>query len=261
MQGRPGKNLKTTSSLTDCPALLTLGRTEDRGWVVVAHIAEHNHELSRSYGEKKQWPSHHHLDKYTKELVRMLRDNNVSITKLYSILGNFFGSMENVPTTKRCLKTLCQKINKEKAKDDIGKTLKLFRELREADPGFVYVVEPDEDGRIKSLMWTNSRSRMQYEHFGDAITFDTTYKTNLYDMPFGIFVGVNNHFQSVLLGGVLMTDESIESFRWVFKEFASLMGGRAPETVLTGDQVVDMHAFLLNPYEVSIPDTFFCLVC
>jgi hypothetical protein len=54
-----------------------------------------------------------------------------------------------------------------------------------------------------------------------------------------------------------MTDESIEIFRWVFKEFASLMGGRAPGTVLTGDQVVDMHAFLLNPYEVSIHDTFF----
>jgi hypothetical protein len=53
-------------------------------------------------------------------------------------------------------------------------------------------------------------------------------------MPFGIFVGVNNHFQSVLLGGVLMTDETIASFRWVFKEFVSLMGGRAPVTVLTG---------------------------
>jgi hypothetical protein len=75
---------------------------------------------------------------------------------------------------------------------------------------------------------------MQYQHFGDAITFDTTYKTNLYNMPFGIFVGVNNHFQSVLLGGVRMTDETIASFRWVLKEFLSLMGGRAPVTVLTG---------------------------
>jgi hypothetical protein len=182
----------------------------------------------------------------------MLRENNIGITKLYTILGNFFGSMENVPTTKRCLKTLCQKINKEQAKDDIGKTLKLFRELRASDTGFVYVVDVDAEGRIKTLMWTNSRSRMQYEHFGDAITFDTTYKTNLYEMPFGIFVGVNNHFQSVLLGGVLMTDESIESFRWVFKEFASLMGGRAPGTVLTGEQLGHMNASLLSQCTVSI---------
>ena len=55
---------------------------------------------------------------------------------------------------------------------------------------------------------------------------DTTFKTNMYDMPFGLFVGVNNHFQTVLLGGVLMTDEKIESFRWVLREFASMMGGK-----------------------------------
>ena len=56
----------------------------------------------------------------------------------------------------------------------------------------------------------------------------------MYDMPFGLFVGVNNHFQTVLFGGVLMTDEKIDSFRWVFREFASLMGGKEPSTVLTG---------------------------
>jgi hypothetical protein len=71
---------------------------------------------------------------------------------------------------------------------------------------------------------------MQYEHFGDAISFDTTYKTNLYELPFGMFVGVNNHFQSVLLGGVLLTDETIETFEWVFREFAKLMGGKEPAT-------------------------------
>jgi hypothetical protein len=43
------------------------------------------------------------------------------------------------------------------------------------------------------------------------VTFDTTYITNLYDMPFGLFVGVNNHFQSIIFGGVMMRDEK-ESF-------------------------------------------------
>ena len=26
---------------------------------------------------------------------------------------------------------------------------------------------------------------MAYQYFGDVVTFDTTYKTNKYDMPFG----------------------------------------------------------------------------
>lgn len=166
--------------------------------------------------------------------MRILRENNIGLTKLYSILGSFFGSMDNVPTTKRCLRSLCQRITREQAEDDIKKTLMVFREFREADPGFSYSVDTDDEGRLKTLMWTNGRSRMQYAHFGEVITFDTTYRTNLYDMPFGLFVGVNNHFQTILFGGVLMTDESIQSFRWVFKEFVSLMGGRAPRTVLTG---------------------------
>lgn len=46
-----------------------------------------------------------------------------------------------------------------------------------------------------------------------------TYSTNLYDMSFGLFVGVNNHFQSIILAGVLMRDEQVECLEWAFAEF------------------------------------------
>jgi hypothetical protein len=92
-------------------------------------------------------------------------------------------------------------------------------------------------------MWTNGKSRMQYNLFGDAITFDTTYRTNQYDMPFGLFVGVNNHFQSIILGGVLLTNEKTETFEWVFKEFVSLMGGKPPLTILTGTELENATLF------------------
>jgi len=88
--GSPDAGVKTSSSRTNCKAMLRLHRIEDHGWVVAEHISEHNHPLSETYGEKKHWPSHHHLDKYTKDLIRMLRENNIGVTKLYTILGDFF---------------------------------------------------------------------------------------------------------------------------------------------------------------------------
>jgi hypothetical protein len=75
---------------------------------------------------------------------------------------------------------------------------------------------------------------MQYSCFGDVVTFDTTYCTNIYKMPFGLFVGVNNQFQSTIYAGVLMRDEMHESFEWIYREFLSLMGGKPPQTMLTG---------------------------
>lgn len=143
--------MKTSSSKTNCKAMLRLHRTSDDAWVVVEHISEHNHPLSETYGEKKHWPSHHHLDKYTKDLIRLLRNNNIGITKLYTILEDFFGSMQNVPATKRCLKSLCQKINREQAEDDIKKTLALVRELRKSDPGFMLVLTPTMMAELKLL--------------------------------------------------------------------------------------------------------------
>ncbi|XP_062099958.1 protein FAR1-RELATED SEQUENCE 3-like [Humulus lupulus] len=41
--------------------------------------------------------------------------------------------------------------------------------------------------------WADERSRAIYDEFGDVVSFDTTYLTNKYDMPFAPFVGVNHH--------------------------------------------------------------------
>ncbi|XP_044972140.1 protein FAR1-RELATED SEQUENCE 5-like [Hordeum vulgare subsp. vulgare] len=191
--GRPKKE-NTNSVACNCQALIRLHRTNDNGWYIHDFRSEHNHHLSSSCGEKLHWPSHRNIDTNTKDIVKHLMSNNIGLTKVFCVIASFFGSMENVPFNKRSLKYMCTRMNQETADDDIRKTIDLFSELKKNDPMFSDSVLVDSDSKIQALMWTNGKSRYQYKMFGDAITFDTTYRTNQYDMPFGLFVGVNHHF-------------------------------------------------------------------
>ena len=152
--------------------------------------------MSLTMGEKVHWPSHKHMDVYTKDLIKQLRENNVNV-------GNsFFRSVEKVPFKKRTMSNICGNISREQAEDDVRKTLEVFANIVNGDPRFTYKVLVEKSSKVKNLMWTNGSSRMQYRLFGDVVTFDTTYWTNLYNMPFGLFVGVNNHFQRIIFAGV-----------------------------------------------------------
>lgn len=72
------------------------------------------------------WPSHKHIYVYTKDLVKQLRQNNINVSKAYSIIVVSFSDVDKVPFRKRALQNLCGKINKEQAEDDVQKTIDVF---------------------------------------------------------------------------------------------------------------------------------------
>ncbi|GJR84849.1 FAR1-related sequence 7-like protein [Tanacetum coccineum] len=109
--------------------------------------------------------------------------------------------------------------------------LDYFQTRQAEDTGFFYALEVD-NGKCMSVFWADGRSRFSCTQFGDAIVFDTSYRRGSYTIPFASFFGVNHHRQPVLLGCALMSDESEDSFTWVFQAWVRAMSGRRPVSIV-----------------------------
>ncbi|XP_020169717.1 protein FAR1-RELATED SEQUENCE 5-like [Aegilops tauschii subsp. strangulata] len=131
--------------------------------------------------------------------------------------------------------------------DDVLKIVNFFREMKDINREFFCVMQLDESDRVKNIFWANASCRGAYQDFGDCVTFDTTYETNKYHMPLGVFVGTNNHLQTTFFCFALIRDEDADSFRWLFNTILRCMRGKAPTCILT-DQCPAMA--------LAIPDTF-----
>jgi len=69
-----------------------------------------------------------------------------------------------------------------------------LKQLKREINGFEY-----EEARIDEstneliqVIWMYPEQKRQYCRFLDVIVFDNTYKVNRFDLPFGIFTGINN---------------------------------------------------------------------
>ncbi|XP_020245558.1 protein FAR1-RELATED SEQUENCE 6-like isoform X2 [Asparagus officinalis] len=108
-----------------------------------------------------------------------------------------------------------------------------FTRLQNKNSHFFYLIDLNEDGCLCNVFWADSRSRAAYKYFGDVMSFDTTYLRDAFQVPLVLFLGVNNHGQSVLLGCGLLSGETIENYIWVFKAFVACMLSKLPNAIVT----------------------------
>jgi hypothetical protein len=114
-----------------------------------------------------------------------------------------------------------------------GSMLKYFQDKIVKNPSFQYALQMDCDEKITNIFWTDAKMIVDYAHFGDVITFDTTFGTNKEYKPFGVFVGFNHFRETAVFGAALMYDEIFQSFKWLFETFLKAHHGKQPQTVFT----------------------------
>ncbi|XP_021743995.1 protein FAR1-RELATED SEQUENCE 5-like [Chenopodium quinoa] len=116
-----------------------------------------------------------------------------------------------------------------------------LQEAYSEDPNFFFRVRLDSDGRVCNLFWRDSMMLEDYKIYGDVTVFDTTYRTNRYNLICAPFVGINNHWKNTMFACSFIGDETTDSFVWLFETFKKAMGGKCPVSLFT-DQDATMAA-------------------
>ncbi|XP_052175026.1 protein FAR1-RELATED SEQUENCE 2 isoform X2 [Diospyros lotus] len=181
---------------TDCKASMHMKRRQDGKWFIYSFVKEHNHEIC---------PSDFH----------------------YALRGR----------SKQSGNVACQKKGLQLALDevDVQVLLEYFILMQDDNINFYYAIDLDHENRMRNVFWIDAKSRNDYNSFCDVVFFDSSYIRSRYKVPFLPIVGVNNHFQLILLGCALIGEETASTFVWLMRTWLRAVGGQTPKVIITDE--------------------------
>ncbi|WVZ49619.1 hypothetical protein U9M48_000960 [Paspalum notatum var. saurae] len=233
---------KNASTRTSCNARVQFYVSREGVWTVQKVVLDHNHYLA-SPNKVHKLRSHRHIDEADKLLIGQIRNAGIKPAEVYEFFKEWYGGAENVPFSRMdCNNLIGRERKKYLPANDSQTLLEYLKNKQIEDPSFFYAIQIDgEDGRIANFFWADGQSIMDYACFGDAVSFDTTFQTNKFEMPFAPLLGTNHHKRTIMFGAALLYNETIESFVWLFNTFLTAMSGKHPSTIFT-DQCAAMSA-------------------
>ncbi|KAL3818720.1 hypothetical protein ACJIZ3_004625 [Penstemon smallii] len=227
----------------NCMAKLRIARRKGEAWKVTTFHKTHNHDMFAPDQTYLLRSARKITDEQEAVLATMVR-SKITVRKAVSVLEDLARGSENVGFTTQdaydCLHRARKKTRYEN--EDTFELIQHFIKKSNNEPFFYWNVEVDDDKRLMNFFFRDNRCLVDYENFGDVISFDTTYRTNKYELVCAPFVGINNHKENVMFGLAFLSNETESSFEWLFRTFLESMGGRQPETIFTDQCMAMMNA-------------------
>ncbi|KAL6551959.1 hypothetical protein OROGR_008113 [Orobanche gracilis] len=217
---------------TQCKARLNVCVSLEGIVNVKSVVLEHNHELSPT--KARYFRCNKNLGPHIKRRLEVNDQAGINVSRNFRSLVVEANGYDNLAFGEKDCRNYIDKVRRLRlGTGDAEAIQNYFVRMQKQNSNFYYVMDVDDDSSLRNVFWADARCRAAYEYFGDVITFDTTYLTNKYDMPFAPFVGVNHHGQSMLLGCALLSNEDSETFIWLFKTWLECMHGHSPNAIIT----------------------------
>ncbi|KAL6567829.1 hypothetical protein OROGR_001497 [Orobanche gracilis] len=209
------KRVCQLSTKTGCKAKICVIAYGDGKCKISRVFLEHNHALSPRKSRFQR--SHKKMGSYAKRRLELNDYAGIPLNKSFHSLVVEAKGYDNLPFDETDCRNYIAKVRQLRLGVGDAEALRnYFVRMQRRSPNFFYVIDMDDEGRLQNVFWADARSKAAYESFGDVISFDSTYLTNKYSMPFAPFVGVNHHGQSILFGCGLLSREDKDTYVWLF---------------------------------------------
>ncbi|XP_042954662.1 protein FAR1-RELATED SEQUENCE 5-like [Carya illinoinensis] len=215
-----------------CKARIYVVLNEDGGYTLSSVILDHTHYVSP--GKARHFRCFKKVDARVAKRLEINDEAGIRTSKTFQSVIVEAGGYENVPFGQKECQNYIEKARQLRLRvGGVEALTNYFQEMQKINAEFFYAIDVGPDMRLKNVFWADARSRAAYQSFGDVITFDTTYLTNAYKMPFASFVGVNHHGQSILFGCGLISNEDANTFEWLFESWLKCMNDQPPNAIIT----------------------------
>jgi zinc finger SWIM domain-containing protein 3 len=211
---------------TGCPACMVIRLGTNGRYQVTEFVTFHNHQLGAAAASDLVMTSHSTENDQEDGVDLADRSPDDSVRKQNLI--NEIATLNSLGG-RSCKRYKCTKTPHY---GDVGATLEYLQKMQHDNPSFFYAVKSDENGNFTNFFWADSKSVVDFVHFGDVVCFDSGYALQGYGRPLALFIGLNHHKQTIIFGAALLYDESNEAFRWLLDTFKMAMNGN-PKTLLT----------------------------
>ncbi|KMZ71127.1 hypothetical protein ZOSMA_188G00270 [Zostera marina] len=172
-------------------------------WVTDSVNLDHNHPFT-TLSKIRYLSINRSISHTSKILFSSLADVNVPVSQQTADFSNQLGGPENMGCMTLDINNMVRDDRIDLKNYDVDLIVEDFQMKKLENVQFFYDLVKDDEGRLKHLFWADPTMIENYKLFEDSVTFDTTYKTNVYSMVFGMFCGVNHHRRTTIFGSAFL---------------------------------------------------------
>ncbi|KAL8507443.1 hypothetical protein ACS0TY_018113 [Phlomoides rotata] len=191
---------------TGCKALIRVKLQGDGCYEIINHVKGHIHELTRP-----EWSHLHRSERQITDdkgnAIEDMISSGMKPTDSFRYMAHDAGCEDCIGHTLKDHMNYVNCLRMEAIEGgDANSMIEILYEQASQETDFFFRIRHDDMGRLCSVFWRDSMMREDYNVYGDVVCFDTTYRTNKYNLIYASFVGLNNHRKSIffclcLLGG------------------------------------------------------------